>query len=340
MSSYNWPVVGHDKISKFLQKSLEQNKLAHAYLFSGQEHLGKTLITENFIASILCADYHKTNKLDAKSVPCGECVFCAQLKKSIHPDVYFLEREEDKKNIGVDQVRKMKEFLCLTTFLNSYKIAIIKCAEELSESAQNALLKILEEPTPKTILILQVPDYNLLLPTIASRCQLLRFYSVADEEIYHYLVNLGEKREQAKILTALAHGQIGLAINYQKNPEIFSEYLEKMKDLLAVFDLKLVDKMDVVNSLLPASKNNLEPRALLRDYLDKWQIIIRDILFVKNHLNDLVINMHFKDELEKLSIKFSNEHLVKLSAEINQFKKYLNYNINTRLAAENLIINF
>ncbi|MBN1325642.1 DNA polymerase III subunit delta', partial [Candidatus Falkowbacteria bacterium] len=251
MSSYNWPVVGHKKITKFLQKCLEQNRLAHAYLFSGQEHLGKTLVTENFIASILCSDYHRANNLEIKSIPCNQCAFCSQLARGIHPDVYFLKREEDKKNISVEQVRKMKEFLSLTTFLNSFKIAIIEHAEELNENAQNALLKILEEPTPKTILILQTPDFNLLLPTINSRCQLLRFYPVPDEEVYHHLINLGEKREQAKIFTALAHGKIGLAINYYKNPEIFTEYLENMKDLLAVFNLKLIDKIKIINNLLP-----------------------------------------------------------------------------------------
>jgi len=340
MSNYNWPIVGHQKISKFLQKCLEQNRLAHAYIFSGQEHLGKSLMTEKFIASILCADYHRVNNLEIKAVPCNQCAFCAQLAKGIHPDVYFLKREEDKKNISVERVRKMKEFLCLTTFLNSYKIAVIDKAEELSESAQNALLKILEEPTPKTILILQTPDFNLLLPTIVSRCQLLRFYSVANEEIYHHLIDLGERREQAKIITAIAHGKIGLAINYHKSPEIFTEYLENMKDLLAVFNLKLIDKIKIINNLLPASKNNLEPRAFLKEHLDNWQIILRDVLIMKNNLEDLVINMQFKKELDKINKKFSTQKIIDLLADLNELKKYLNYNINPRLAAENLVINF
>lgn len=340
MSSYNWPVVGHDKISKFLQKSLEQNKLAHAYLFSGQEHLGKTLVTEKFIASILCADYHKTNNIEAKSIPCGDCVFCNQLSKGIHADVYFLKREEDKKDISVEQVREMTKFLSLTSFLNSYKIAVIDHAEEMNASAQNALLKTLEEPSPKTILILIAPDEHLLLPTIVSRCQLLRFYPVADEKIYHHLINLGAKREQAKILTALAHGQIGLAVDYHKNPEQFADYLEKMQGLISVFNSKLIDKMEILDKLLPASKNNIEPRALLGEHLDKWQIILRDVLIVKNNLENLVINIHYKKELEKLNMQYSCQHILDLHEKINQYRKYLNHNINPRLAAENLIINF
>lgn len=76
MAVYNWPIIGHEKISKFLQKSLDKGRLSHAYLFSGQEHLGKTLMTENFVASILCSDYHNTNNQKVNALPCNECIFC------------------------------------------------------------------------------------------------------------------------------------------------------------------------------------------------------------------------------------------------------------------------
>ncbi|MBN1325553.1 hypothetical protein JW977_01035, partial [Candidatus Falkowbacteria bacterium] len=86
--------------------------------------------------------------------------------------------------------------------------------------------------------------------------------------------------------------------------------------------------------------NNLEPRAFLKEYLDNWQIILRDVLIMKNNLEDLMINMQFKKELDKINKKFSTQKIIDLLAELNEFKKYLNYNINPRLAAENLIINF
>ncbi|MCX6744485.1 MAG: DNA polymerase III subunit delta', partial [Candidatus Parcubacteria bacterium] len=239
MNNFNWPVVGHQKIQQFLQKSLANNKLGHAYLFSGPVHLGKSLVAEKFMASILCADYHQQNKKEAQKLPCGECVFCQQFNRGIHPDVYFLKKDEDKKNISVEQVREMHKFLSLTSFLNSYKIALVANAQELSESAQNALLKVLEEPTPKTILILIVNDHNLLLPTISSRCQLVKFRQLSEEQIFHHLVGLGSSREQAKILTALSCGQIGLAIDYLANPELFNSYLEKMGRILAMFNQDL-----------------------------------------------------------------------------------------------------
>jgi DNA polymerase-3 subunit delta' len=236
MDTFSWPIVGHSKIQQFLQKSLVNNKLAHAYLFSGPEHLGKSLLADQFIASILCHDYHQQNNKKAEVLPCQACVFCQQFSRGIHPDVYKLNKEEDKKNISVEQVREMHKFLSLSSFLNSYKIAVIGNAEDLSESAQNALLKVLEEPNPKTILILITSNHNLLLPTITSRCQLVKFRALSAEEIFQHLVSLGSSREQARIFTALANGQIGRAIDYLNKPELFTAYLEKMNQLFGLFN--------------------------------------------------------------------------------------------------------
>ncbi|MDD5341476.1 MAG: DNA polymerase III subunit [Patescibacteria group bacterium] len=336
MSDISRPIVGHEKISQFLQKSLDQNKLAHAYLFSGQEHLGKTLLAENFIASVLCADYHKANGLTIKSIPCGECSFCLQLKKGIHPDVYFLKKEEEKKNISVEQVREMKKFLGLTSFLNSYRFALVENAEILSEGAQNALLKILEEPGDKVILILLVSDHNLLVPTIVSRCQLIRFYPLSDDKIYDHLVTLGAKREQAKILTAACHGQIGQAINYFQNPELFSARLEKTKENLSLFNENLAERFKLIGEMLKSDEEDLNFG--FSDELNLWQLILRDILLCQNNVAGLITNLHFEKEINTLADKYSRAKIMAALSKVNEIKKYLAFNVNQRLAAENLIL--
>ncbi len=339
MNNFTWPVVGHQKIQQFLQKSLANNKLGHAYLFSGPVHLGKSLIAENFMASILCADYHQQNKKEGQKLPCGECVFCQQFNKGIHPDVYFLKKEEAKKNISVEQVREMQKFLSLTSFLNSYKIALVVNAQDLSESAQNALLKVLEEPAPKTILILVVSDYNLLLKTIVSRCQLIKFSLLSEEEIFHHLVGLGSSREQTKILTALACGQIGLAIDYLRNPELFNGYLEKMGRILGMFDQNLATKFKNIESIFSGSKNNMESVEVLAEELNYWQLILRDMLVTKNSADNVLFNLYFRDQIKKVAENYSTKKLLGLLQTVKKIKIYLNYNINPRLAVENLLIN-
>ncbi|MCX6740066.1 MAG: hypothetical protein NTZ49_02460 [Candidatus Parcubacteria bacterium] len=339
MNNYNWQVVGHSKIQQYLQKSLNNNKLAHAYLFSGLEHLGRSLVGQKLISSILCQDFHQQNKLPLQSSPCGQCAFCQQAKKNIHPDIYILKKEEDKKNISVEQVREMHKFLNLTSFLNSYKFALVENAQDLSESAQNALLKILEEPGPKTILILITTDSNLILPTIASRCQLIKFQPLAADEIFHHLVSLGSSRSQAEKFTALARGQIGLAISYFQHPDFFDEYLEQMDRLVSLFDQDLVSRFKNIEQVFAQTKNPKESANILAGELDNWQLILHDLLAARQNLDNLIINLHYLPQLKKVSLRYDFNKLLDLFAQVNLLKKYLTYNINPRLAAENLLIN-
>ncbi|MFC1599107.1 ATP-binding protein, partial [Patescibacteria group bacterium] len=292
MINFDWPVIGQEKIKKFLAKSMANDKLSHAYLFTGQQHLGKKLLADNFIASVLCHDYHLQNKLKIKELPCGECAFCQQLSKKIHPDVYFLDKEEDKKNITVEQVREMQKLLHMGSFLNSYKIALISQAEDLSESAQNALLKILEEPRPKTILLVLAKDVNYLLPTISSRCQLIKFTAVEQEKIFKHLVSLGASREQARLYAALANGKVGLAINFYQNPDLFKDYLAKTEKVLQLFSTNLADRFMLLEKDLAGFTSNNAKIDYWQQELDSWQLVLRDILIMQNSLEYLITNLY------------------------------------------------
>lgn len=340
MIKYNWQVIGQEKISQFLQKNIDKQKLAHGYLFIGKEHLGKSLMAQKFIASLLCKDYHEQNQSPVEILPCANCVFCSQLAKNIHPDVYFLKREEDKKNITVEQVREMQKVLYLTSFLNSYKIALIEKADELSESAQNALLKILEEPRPKTIIILIASDLKFLLPTIVSRCRVIKFYPVNTENIFQHMINLGATREEARDYSALAHGQIGLAVNLYNNPDYYKAYLEKTKQFIELFDSNLAERFEFVAQLMAGHDSSIQKTQFLTTELEFWQLFIRDILFLKYNLGHLLVNLNYKEKLEKLAKKYNSAKLVGLLLIINKIQKTLNYNINSQLALENLVLNF
>lgn len=346
MENFYWPVIGHDKIVKYLQKSIVSKKLAHAYLFTGQDNLGKKLLADNFLSSILCYDNHLKIKTQPEKFPCQICVYCDQLKKGIHPDVYFLNKEEDtngtsKKNITVEQVRKMQKVLQMGSFLKSYKIALISDAQDLNESAQNALLKILEEPAKKTILILIAQDSSLLLPTIVSRCQQVVFKPVNNQKIFDHLISLGANRDQANELSALAHGQIGLAVNYYNQPESLSLYKEKIKSFYQLAEnSSLSQRFKKIDHLLAGLKTNQEINNFLFKELNNWQILFRDLLVLKNNNQDLIINYYFKDQLINLANKYSEAQLINLIKKVSQIKKYLSYNINPRLAVESLILNF
>jgi len=193
--SPNWPVIGHHNVVQYLQNALRRHQFAHTYLFSGPAHVGKSLVAEYFIQTLFCLNYQESGS--AIAWPCGECQSCRQFGKGVHPDYFLLSPEEGKRAIGIDQVREWQRSLGNKSFLTKYKIGLIAGAELLTTEAANALLKTIEEPVGNTIIVLLTDDLNLLLPTIISRSQVIKFGPVAEKDILQYLVQLGEERSDA-----------------------------------------------------------------------------------------------------------------------------------------------
>ena len=158
-------LIGHQKQRNFLEKTAKSDKLAHAYLFCGQEKLGKKTIAVEF----------------------AKWLFKEDVIKRQHPDFIFIEPE--KKEIQISQIRECIWRLSLKPSVAPFKIAIIDEAHCLNQEAQNSLLKTLEEPRGKTLIFLVTEYPERLFPTIISRCQILKFYSVPKEEIERYLVD-------------------------------------------------------------------------------------------------------------------------------------------------------
>ncbi len=231
---YAWPLVGNKKVVSFLEKSLQNNKLTHCYIFCGQKDLGKSTIAQYFAYNILYPDQPTAEELAV-----------------LQGDLHILEREEDKKNISIEQVREFTKTLSRGSFLSAYKVGIIKEAECLSEEASNALLKSLEEPTQKTIIILTVSSLDKLLPTIVSRGQILYFYPVSREEIFDYLLkNFKVTRSAAQNISALSLGRPVLAVKLLEDKEYYEVYQIKAKAVLNLFEQNLLAKKAVVKQLI------------------------------------------------------------------------------------------
>jgi DNA polymerase-3 subunit delta' len=341
MPNFQWPIVGHKNIVEFLQKSIANDRLAHAYLFYGAEHLGKTVVAENFVASILCEKIVALRESQGDNfVPCGKCINCEQLAKNIYPDVFFLEKEKDKKNISIEQTRELQGMLSKTSFLNSYKIAIIKEAETLSEEAADSLLKTLEEAKAKTIIVLISTDKDALPLTVVSRCQAIKFSSVSQDDIFHCLVDRGATRQLADSLSHLANGKIGLVIKYFEEQELFKEYEEKIKMFFSLVDGGVAEKFKMIEKLVAGKKGLTETVEPLLDYLEIWSSVLRDLILIKNQSAELGSNIFIKDKLEKLAPQFDNFKLIKLIDKIKEAKRFLGLNVNPRLVMENLVMEF
>jgi len=199
---YIWPEIGNRTVIEFLENSLRNNKIAQTYVFTGLSDLGKFTLALSFAHNLQ-----------------GE-------QEGFNSDLHILELADGQKSISIEATRQFIKILNLSSFLNSYKIGIVKEADLLSPEAKSALLKTLEEPQDKVIIILLAADENSLPATILSRAQILYFYPVPAAVIYDYLIsNYGTNRSFAKDLANLALGRPLLAVKLLTKPEEYRAYL-------------------------------------------------------------------------------------------------------------------
>ena len=155
------------------------NKLAHAYLFGGQQGLGKQYLASHFAHYLLCSDV-------SDKQPCGQCRNCELIEAGTHPDLKLIQ-PENSNEIKIDQIRQTIEFAQQTSQRGGYKIVIIRPAEAMNINSANALLKILEEPSASTLLILVSHQPALLTATIRSRCHNLKFSRPSADKVIPWL---------------------------------------------------------------------------------------------------------------------------------------------------------
>jgi DNA polymerase III subunit delta' len=338
----NWQIIGHQNILEYLENSIINGRLAHAYLFYGPKNVGKKETAMRFIQALLCYEHQKEeSRADLNTVPCGQCEFCREISKKIHPDFFWLEKMAGDKNISVEQVREIKDKLSARSFFKSYKVAIVSGAEDLSLSAANALLKVLEEPLGRTIIILIAERLDVLPKTIISRSQKIRFLPVAKNKIYEFLVKeKNVNREAAWQIATLSAGRPGVALNYLKDKNLWQKYLENINIFFKLISAKHHEKLKFAEAFLAEQKNMVEQGELLLPLINFWQTVFRDLLLSKLGLSDIIINSKIKQELQQLAPYFSAEKLVELGHNLENSKIYLRQNANPRLVLENILLGF
>lgn len=192
-------ILGHKRQIDQLKKALTTQKIPNAYLFCGLKGIGKGTVAQVFAQALLCG-----KSPDA----CSACVSCTKIKNRQHPDVFFVEAKKDR--ILIEQIRQLRQDLQFHPLEGSHKIAIIDDAETMTESAANSLLKILEEPPPRTFFILVSSLPHRLLPTIRSRCRQMPFSPLTKEEVKVYLKkSLKIDENNLGRMAAISQGSIG-----------------------------------------------------------------------------------------------------------------------------------
>lgn len=337
-------IVGHQKITQFLNKSIANDKLAHAYLFVGSEHLGKRTAALEFAKALQCQKGVRESSVDVTTnfqiSFCGQCRSCQEIVKNSHPDVLLVEPEiiETKGRIkeleiGIGKIRDIRRAVSLFPYYGPYKIVVINQADRLSREAANAFLKTLEEPTPKTIMILVSSSYQNLLSTIVSRCLLIKFLSVSDREIKECLLKQEKiSFSDGELNRALryAAGRPGIAINYLDHPEILQEERKIMKDLLELIGKDLSFKFKYAEAL----SKDVE---LANRVLNQWIGAFRDSLLVSAGYDGPTVSGDFLEKEKRFyGLRQTNDILQKIVETKNLLG---NSSFNSRLILEGLMLN-
>ncbi|MEA3293244.1 MAG: DNA polymerase III subunit delta' [Patescibacteria group bacterium] len=313
-------LIGHQKQWEFLIKAIEQDNLSHAYLFSGYNSLGKKTVALEFVKFLNC----ENKKLNHK--PCQSCRKCRDIGKNLYPDLMLIE--PNKQEIQISQIREAHSFLSLKPYFSQFKIIIINHADFLNQEAQSSLLKLLEEPKGETIFILIAEFYQRLFPTILSRVESLKFYSVPENEIEKYLRENNISENTAKEISSLSFGMPGKAIDFLNNPQKIEDLKKTRKEIIQLSRSDIINRFQYVKTLLPKEKKDDTFSEIynLKEILGIWLRCFREALLLKIKGKNVFMD-------------YSLLRLIEIIRAIDKTIFWISStNVNRKLALENLML--
>lgn len=313
-------VIGHESVLSVLSKMIDSGKVPHAFLFVGPHKVGKTHVVNRLIQILF------DNKLFREANPDFMEITCLTDEKT----------GKRKSNISVEQIRDLCERLSMSAFNGGWKIAFVHDADKLSTSASNALLKTLEEPKGKTLLILRAPSVESVLPTIASRCQILRFHPVEKETLIKGLMKKGFDSDDARFASAFALGRPGAAIRYLTKSEDRAEADIAVSLALELFNASIPKRISLIAKRLPKEDQNKREVADL--LLKQWQGILRDVLFQKIGCGDLIIHEKQKKETALFGQRLDEQTLLETLSRAEEGRIAIRHNTNPQLTLEHIIL--
>lgn len=306
---------------EYFIKLIRANSLPHALLLSGQEGIGKHDFAKALIAGILC------EQSSDDGVACGQCKHCQLLAANTYPDFFRCKPDEDKEVISVDDIRELISKLYLTLHFDTYKVALIECADSMNTNAANALLKTLEEPPEHTIIILVASSPLKLPATIRSRCQFVPFYPPNQVQALQWLKSQSDQVEWEPLLR-VAQGAPLQALQYYET-ELLDQRITVIKGFMEIFESN-ADPIDVSSRLEPI------PFSLCFQWI---QAVIVDLLRVKSSENPITLeNPDFYRPLLALAPRLPVPLVLEFWELLLEQKRIFDKSLNRRLFTESLLV--
>jgi DNA polymerase-3 subunit delta' len=326
ISHMNWDLLGNESAVDLLGAHLRADQVRHAYLFSGPSGIGRRTLALRLVQALNCPQTR------ADGSPCRICRVCRQIEKMQHADLFVVQAEKEGGTLKVDQIRELQHRLSTHPYETRYKAALILRFEEAHVSAMNALLKTLEEPNPQVIILLTADNPENLLPTIVSRCEIVRLHPMSVDQLQAGLQREKEIPENlARLYAHLSGGRPGLALRMGNNPALLEERSDWLGELANMMACGTVERFGRADSL---SKDKDRLRSMLTFWLSFW----RDIFLKNVGSSSPIINLDWESSAEYAAERLSAQSVRKIVISLQSSLGLLDRNVNQRLVLENILL--
>lgn len=314
-------ILGHDKIVEVLRRSLRSGKTPHSYLFEGIPGCGRRKTALTLIQALFCTALTD----DA----CGVCPSCRKIEGGNHPDIHLVAPLPDKRDISVEQLRDLQHELALRPYEAPRKACIIDPAERMSVSAANSLLKTLEEPPGDALIILLTENAGMLLSTVRSRCQLIRFAPLSPEHVLTLLERNGMEPEAAALVAPMSGGSLKRAM------ELDNEALVARREAV----LSRVGQLNInrIATVFDAAEELSGNRDATLELLDMLLSFYRDAVYLGAGSGEIV-NRSARPAIESIATRRSLPRNLELLEHIYETRRSVQRNANPKLALDHLFM--
>ena len=321
----NWDLTGHEWAVDMLKKHIVHETTRHAYLLAGPPGLGRRTLAVRFAQALNCPTPVETG------IACGVCRDCKQIESMKHADLTIVQSDSEGGILKVDQIREARKTLILKPFMSKYRVALFLRFHEANDNAANALLKTLEEAPSYAVLILTADNPEQLLPTILSRCEVLRLRPLRVGEVQKALEGRGVETSRARLIAHISGGRMGYAIRLIENDTLLERREERLNDLLTLLPASRVEKFAYADKL---SKDKDAMRQTISFWLSYW----RDVMLRAAQAETPLVNVDRNLEIENLAGKMDLSSARTVVGGLENALEKLERNVNPRLLAEVLLL--